>query len=93
MIHQLKTEQFLKADIDKVWEFVSSPKNLKKITPPYMGFDITSDKILHSLLHIDQSIVVDIVQHNSLHIVLYTHQQSSFDTVLSIVVDIEQHSS
>ena len=45
MIHQLKTEQFLKADIDKVWEFVSSPRNLKKITPPYMGFDITSDNL------------------------------------------------
>ena len=42
MIHQLKTEQFFKADIDKVWDFVSSPRNLKKITPPYMGFDITS---------------------------------------------------
>jgi len=45
MIHQLKTEQFLRADIDKVWEFVSSPRNLKKITPPYMGFDITSDNL------------------------------------------------
>ena len=58
-----------------------------------MLFDITSDKILHSLLHIDQSTVVDIEQHSSLHIVLYTHQQSSFGIVLSIVVDIEQHSS
>tara|TARA_Y100000766_G_C18895518_1_gene600718 strand:+ start:1345 stop:1803 length:459 start_codon:yes stop_codon:yes gene_type:complete len=45
MIHQLKTEQYLKADIDKVWEFVSSPRNLKKITPPYMGFDITSENL------------------------------------------------
>ena len=45
MIHQLKTEQFLRSDIDKVWEFVSSPRNLKKITPPYMGFDITSDNL------------------------------------------------
>ena len=42
MIHQLKTEQFLKADLEKVWSFVSSPRNLKLITPPYMGFNITS---------------------------------------------------
>ena len=42
MIHQLKTEQFLKSDLEKVWNFVSSPRNLKLITPPYMGFNITS---------------------------------------------------
>ena len=45
MIHQLKTEQFLYADIDRVWDFVSSPKNLKKITPGYMGFDIKSTNL------------------------------------------------
>ena len=45
MIHQLKTEQFLNSNIDHVWDFVSSPKNLKKITPPYMGFDITSTNL------------------------------------------------
>ena len=43
MIHQLKTKQFLNASVDDVWEFVSSPANLKKITPPYMGFNITSE--------------------------------------------------
>jgi len=42
MIHQLTTEQFLNSNIDHVWDFMSSPRNLKKITPPYMGFDITS---------------------------------------------------
>lgn len=42
MIHQLKTEQFINADIDTVWSFMSSPDNLSKITPPYMGFNITS---------------------------------------------------
>ena len=42
MIYQFKTKQLLKSDIVTVWDFVSSPKNLKKITPPYMGFDITS---------------------------------------------------
>ena len=45
MIHQLKTEQFLNAHIDDVWEFVSSPMNLKKITPTYMGFHIKSKDV------------------------------------------------
>ncbi len=42
MIHQIKKEQFLNASIEDVWDFVSSPKNLKKITPDYMNFVIKS---------------------------------------------------
>ncbi|MDO6737204.1 SRPBCC family protein [Wenyingzhuangia sp. 2_MG-2023] len=41
--YQLQKEQFINADIDTVWEFMSSPKNLKEITPKHMGFDITSN--------------------------------------------------
>ncbi len=44
MIHTLKTTQLLKSDIDTVWDFMSSPKNLALITPTYMGFTILSDK-------------------------------------------------
>lgn len=40
--YQLKKQIELKAGIDDVWEFISNPANLKKITPDYMGFDITS---------------------------------------------------
>lgn len=40
--YQLHTSQKIPATIQEVWDFISSPKNLKKITPPYMGFDITS---------------------------------------------------
>lgn len=40
--YQFKREQFIQADLAIVWDFISSPANLKKITPPYMGFDITS---------------------------------------------------
>ncbi len=28
--------------MEEVWEFISSPHNLKKITPEYMGFEITT---------------------------------------------------
>jgi len=34
--------QFVPASLDVVWDFFSSPSNLSKITPPAMGFLITS---------------------------------------------------
>ena len=40
--YQLHKTQKVPASLDEVWEFISSPANLKKITPSYMGFDITS---------------------------------------------------
>ena len=40
--YQLKTSQVINASIKEVWDFISSPKNLKEITPDHMGFNITS---------------------------------------------------
>jgi ligand-binding SRPBCC domain-containing protein len=40
--YQLHTTQEIPATLDQVWDFISSPRNLKEITPPHMGFDITS---------------------------------------------------
>lgn len=40
--YQFKREQYLNASIPEMWDFISSPKNLKLITPDYMGFDIVS---------------------------------------------------
>jgi ligand-binding SRPBCC domain-containing protein len=40
--YQLKQTQKVPATIDVVWDFISSPANLKKITPEHMGFDITT---------------------------------------------------
>lgn len=40
--HQFKREQYFNKPIEELWEFISKPENLKKITPDYMGFDITS---------------------------------------------------
>ena len=45
MIYQLKREQFLRSNIDDVWDFASSPRNLKKITPKEMDFNITSNPL------------------------------------------------
>lgn len=41
-IYQLSCEQTIHAGLGEVWEFFSSPKNLDKITPDDMAFDITS---------------------------------------------------
>jgi len=43
--YQFHREQLLHTTIDELWEFISSPQNLKKITPDYMGFDIRSNKL------------------------------------------------
>ena len=40
--YQLKTSQKIPASLDEVWDFISSPANLQKITPDGMGFEITS---------------------------------------------------
>ena len=41
-MYELHTKQTLPISIDEAWAFFSDPKNLKEITPPYMGFDIHS---------------------------------------------------
>ena len=42
-LYSLTTVQDLPVSIEEIWSFISSPRNLKKITPPSMGFDITVD--------------------------------------------------
>ncbi len=42
MKFQLYREQQLHCNIETAWSFFSSPVNLAKITPPYMGFTILS---------------------------------------------------
>lgn len=44
-IHQYTCVQKIPADINTIWDFFSSPGNLKTITPPYMGFEITSQNL------------------------------------------------
>ena len=41
-IHRLARIQRLPIPTEQVWDFISSPVNLKDITPDYMGFEITS---------------------------------------------------
>lgn len=52
--YQFQKEQFVKASVEEIWDFISSPQNLKKITPKNMGFDIRtpylSDKIYEGMI-------------------------------------------
>jgi ligand-binding SRPBCC domain-containing protein len=41
--YQFKQTQLFNNSVDELWDFISSPNNLKVITPDYMGFDITSE--------------------------------------------------
>lgn len=41
--YQLKRIQRLPVSMDVAWDFFSSPKNLPKITPPWLDFSILSD--------------------------------------------------
>ena len=44
-MYQLFNKQIIPSSRDKVWDFISSPRNLKNITPPYMGFEITNEPV------------------------------------------------
>lgn len=45
-IYTLTAKQVLPISIDEAWSFFSKPSNLAKITPAYMGFNITSSNLL-----------------------------------------------
>lgn len=42
-VFSIKYTQNLPISVEQAWSFFSSPSNLKVITPPYMGFEATSD--------------------------------------------------
>ena len=46
---QIVQKQILKSDLKTVWNFISSPNNLEKITPDDMSFKITSKNINDSM--------------------------------------------
>ncbi len=42
-VYQFFKEQELNTSVSEVWNFIKNPRNLKEITPDYMGFHITSE--------------------------------------------------
>jgi ligand-binding SRPBCC domain-containing protein len=41
--YQFTKTQKIPASTDEIWDFISSPQNLKEITPSYMGFTVTNN--------------------------------------------------
>lgn len=41
-VYTLSVKQNLPISLEQAWDFLSNPKNLKTITPDYMGFEIIS---------------------------------------------------
>jgi ligand-binding SRPBCC domain-containing protein len=41
--YQFEQSQKIPSNIDAVWDFISSPENLKEITPQYLGFEVTNN--------------------------------------------------
>ena len=39
-VYTFRKNQFIPTSIDLLWDFISSPHNLKKITPASMGFEV-----------------------------------------------------
>ncbi len=44
-VYSLIKEQMIPASLTEIWDFISSPENLEKITPEYMGFDIVTKNL------------------------------------------------
>ena len=42
---QYKTQMHFNNSLEEIWEFISNPKNLQKITPEYMQFRILNDSL------------------------------------------------
>jgi ligand-binding SRPBCC domain-containing protein len=42
-MYQFKREQLVKTDMETCWKFFTSPANLQRITPSYMGFDVLTE--------------------------------------------------
>ncbi len=43
--YQFYKTQLISAPIEEIWDFISTPKNLKDITPDNMGFEIKSKNL------------------------------------------------
>ncbi len=44
-VYTFQETQLIPTSINVLWDFISSPQNLKKITPEYMGFDVITTNL------------------------------------------------
>ncbi len=48
-VYQFHKSQELKTSVEEIWDFIKDPRNLKEITPDYMGFLITSELLKNQM--------------------------------------------
>ncbi|MEN8908359.1 MAG: SRPBCC family protein [Clostridiales bacterium] len=48
-VYQFYRKQLISSDLESVWEFISSPQNLKIITPEFLGFQVISKNLPHKI--------------------------------------------
>jgi len=48
-VYQFFKAQELSTSVEEVWDFIKDPRNLKEITPDYMGFLITSELLKNQM--------------------------------------------
>ncbi len=60
MIHRLETKTFIPSDIDNVWSFFSSPLNLSKITPEWLGLKIKDKELVPKSMYAGMIICYDV---------------------------------
>ena len=56
-IYSITSEQKLPISLEQAWDFLSSPHNLKTITPPHMAFEITNNVLPTDTMFAGQIIV------------------------------------
>ena len=50
-VHTLHTKQIIRATRQEAWDFFSNPRNLAKITPPELGFEILTPDLPPCMRH------------------------------------------
>lgn len=58
-MHKLESVQFIKSDIDTIWDFIRSPKNLTVITPAYLNF-----RIINETKPLDKMYAAQMIEYN-----------------------------
>ncbi len=56
-VYTIKTSQTLPISLQEAWDFISSPHNLEKITPPGFGFKIINGVLPEHKMYAGQMIV------------------------------------
>lgn len=60
MIYRLETKLFVPSDIDTVWSFFSTPLNLAKITPEWLGLKIKDQDLVPKKMYAGMIICYDV---------------------------------